>query len=329
MNLRNLLVIVVLAAVIGGAWAIHTAREAHRELSLSGNVDIREVNLAFRVGGRLKSLAVDEGAKVHAGDALGELDAEPYRIALADATANHASLAAHKALYHAGYRAEDVAQAQANLKAREAALADAEQIYQRQRKLANTGATTERAIDDAKAQRDQAAALTEAARQAAREMERGFRKEEVAEVYANEERAGVQIDQAKLQLSDTRLLAPSDGTIITRAVEPGAMLAAGATVLTLSLDNPVWIRAYASESDLGKVAPGTAVKIHTDSRKEVYDGTIGFVSPTAEFTPKNVETQDLRTALVYRLRVIVTNPDAALRQGMPVTVTLAQAAQAR
>ncbi|HEX7641385.1 MAG TPA: secretion protein HlyD [Burkholderiaceae bacterium] len=324
MNRRNVLVVAILAAVIGGgAWAIHAAREAGRELSLSGNVDIREVNLAFRVGGRLKLLAVDEGAKVHAGDLLGELDAEPYRIALADATANHAAIAAHKSLYRAGYRAEDVAQAQANLRAREAAQADAEQLYQRQRKLANTGATTERAIDDAKAQRDQAAALTEAARQAARGMERGFRKEEVAEVSANEERAGVQIDQAKLQLSDTRLLAPSDGTILTRAVEPGAMLAAGATVFTLSLDKPVWVRAYAAEPDLGKVPPGTAVKIHTDSRKEPYDGTIGFVSPTAEFTPKNVETQDLRTALVYRLRVIVANPDAALRQGMPVTVTLA------
>ncbi|HEX8962972.1 MAG TPA: secretion protein HlyD [Rhodocyclaceae bacterium] len=325
MKRRNALVAAILAVVIGGgAWAIHAAREAGRELSLSGNVDIREVNLAFRVGGRLASLAVDEGAKVHAGDMLGQLDAEPYRIALADATASHAALAAHKSLYRAGYRAEDVAQAQANLKAREAAQADAEQLYQRQRKLANTGATTERAIDDAKAQRDQAAALTEAARQAARAMERGFRKEEVAEAYANEERAGVQIDQARLQLSDTRLLAPSDGTIITRAVEPGAMLAAGATVFTLSLDNPVWVRAYASEPDLGKVPPGTAVKIHTDSRKAPYDGTIGFVSPTAEFTPKNVETQDLRTALVYRLRVIVTNPDAALRQGMPVTVTLAR-----
>jgi HlyD family secretion protein len=216
-----------------------------------------------------------------------------------------------------------VAQARATLKAREAAQVDAEQVYQRFLKLANTGATTEKAIDDAKSQRDQAAAQTEVARQAYQEMEKGFRKEEVAEVNANEERASAQIEQAKLQLSDTTLLAPSDGTIITRAVEPGAMLAAGNTVLTLSLDNPVWIRAYASEPDLGKVPPGTLVKIYTDTRKDPYDGSIGFVSPTAEFTPKNVETQDLRTALVYRLRVIVRNPDAALRQGMPVTVKLA------
>ena len=324
MNRKNLIAAIVVLGVIGGiAWAIHASRDANSALSLSGNVDIREVNLAFRVGGRLKQLVVDEGARVHGGEVLGELDAEPYRIALADATASHAALLAHKSLYHAGYRAEDVAQARATLKAREAAQVDAEQVYQRFLKLANTGATTEKAIDDAKSQRDQAAAQAEVARQAYQEMEKGFRKEEVAEVNANEERASAQIEQAKLQLSDTTLVAPSDGTIITRAVEPGAMLAAGNTVLTLSLDNPVWIRAYASEPDLGKVPPGTLVKIYTDTRKEPYDGSIGFVSPTAEFTPKNVETQDLRTALVYRLRVIVRNPDAALRQGMPVTVKLA------
>lgn len=324
MNKKTLLILLVVVAIIGGgAWTIHALRDKGGDLSLSGNVDIREVNLAFRVAGRLKSLNVDEGTRVHAGDLLGELDAEPFRIALADATANHAALAARKSLYHAGYRAEDIAQARANLKAREAAQADAEQIYQRQHNLANTGATTDKAIEDARNQRDQAAALTEVARQAAREMEHGFRKQEVEEVSANEERATAQINQATLQLTDTRLLAPSDGTIITRAVEPGAMLAAGGTVLTLSLDKPVWVRAYVSEPDLGKLPPGTAVKIQTDARATPYDGTIGFVSPTAEFTPKNVETQDLRTALVYRLRVIVNNPDPALRQGMPVTVRLA------
>jgi len=325
MKRKNLIAAGVILVVVGGfAWVFYAARQANSELTLSGNVDIREVNLAFRVGGRLKQLSVDEGAKVHAGDTLGELDTEPYRIAFNDATANHAALQAHRALYHAGYRAEEVAQARATLKAREAAQTDAQQIYQRLLTLANTGATTEKAIDDAKAQRDQAAAQTEVARQACKEMENGYRKEEVAEVNANEERANAQIAQAKLQLSDTQLVAPADGTIITRAVEPGAMLSAGNTVYTLSLDKPVWIRAYASEPDLGKLPPGTAVKVYTDSRKEPYDAHVGFVSPTAEFTPKNVETQDLRTALVYRLRVIVNNPDAALRQGMPVTLRLAE-----
>lgn len=320
---KPLIVAFTVLAVLASGWWLLRGQTGHQDLILSGNVDIREVNLAFRVGGRLKSVAVDEGARVRAGDVLAELDSRPYRIALADATANHAALLAHQALYRAGYRAEDIAQAQANLKAREAALADAEQVYGRQLKLAGTGATSDRAIDDARLQRDQAAALAEAARLAAAELERGYRREEVAEVSANAQRAKAQIDQAELQLADTRLVAPSDGTILTRSVEPGTMLAVGATVLTLSLDRPVWVRAYVGETDLGKVAPGTSVRVQTDARAQPYDGTVGFVSPTAEFTPKNVETQDLRTALVYRLRVIVDKPDGSLRQGMPVTISLA------
>jgi len=319
---RIALLIVIIALLAGIAVAVQVAHERDGELRLSGNVDIREVHLGFRVAGRLRSVAVDEGARVHAGDVLAELDPEPYAIALKDAEASHAALAAHRALYRAGYRREDIAQAQAALEARIAAQRDAEQAYERQLKLANTGASAERILDDALAQRDQARAQSEAARQQLAALKSGFRREELAEVGANEERAGAQLEQARLQLSDTRLLSPSNGTILTRAVEPGAMLSAGSTVLTLSLDTPVWIRAYASERDLGRLPPGTAVKITTDSRREPYDGTIGFVSSTAEFTPKNVETQDLRTALVYRLRIVVSNPDDALRQGMPVTVRL-------
>jgi HlyD family secretion protein len=324
MNKRRLafalLGLVVLGAIVT---AVALADRTGDELRLSGNVDIREVNLAFRVGGRLKRLNVDEGARVQAGDVLGELDDQPYRIALRDAASSHAALQAHRALYRAGYRSEDIAQADAALAGRVAALRDAEQVHARLLKLAGTGATTERAIDDALAQRDQALAQVEAARQQLAELRRGFRHEEIAEVEANEQRAGAQLEQATLQLSDARLVAPSSGTIITRAAEPGAMLTPMSTVYTLSLDSPVWVRAYAAERELGRLAPGTAVKVTTDSRPQPYDGVVGFVSPTAEFTPKNVETLDLRTALVYRLRIVVSNPDAALRQGMPVTVRLA------
>ncbi len=309
--------------IAAGGYAWYAKHDRDQTLILSGNVDIREVNLSFRVSGRLKALKVDEGDRVHTGDLLGELDSEPYRIALDDASASNASLQAHKSLYREGYRKEDVEQARANLDARLAAQLNAEQIYQRQLKLANTGASAQRALDDARSQRDQAIAQSTSARQQLQALSQGYRKKEVEEVNANALRATAQLEQARLQLADTRLTAPADGTILTRAVEPGSMLPAGSTVLTLSLDNPVWVRTYVSEPDLGKVAPGKQVKVYTDAREQPYDAVIGFVSPSAEFTPKNVETQDLRTALVYRLRVIVQNPDLALRQGMPVTVKLA------
>lgn len=319
---RVLILLVLLALGTAAAYAWWRTRGNDEGLRLSGNVDIREVNLSFRVGGRLQRLSVDEGARVHAGEVLGELDAAPFRIALAQAQANRAALRAQQTLYHEGYRKEDIEQARANLQAAQAAQSNAERLYERQQQLAGTGASPRHVLDDARAQRDQAAAQTEAARQRLAELTRGFRKAEVEQVDASAQGAADQVAQAQLQLDDTRLIAPADGTILTRAVEPGSMLAPGGTVFTLSLDRPVWVRAYVDEPNLGRVAPGTHVKVYTDARRAPYDGVVGFVSPTAEFTPKNVETQDLRTALVYRLRVVVQDPDSALRQGMPVTVGL-------
>ena len=111
--------------------------------------------------------------------------------------------------------------------------------------------------------------------------------------------------------------------ILTRIQEPGAIVAEGAPVYTLSLTAPVWVRTYVAEPDLGRIHPGMPAAVTTDSAPDkVYAGQIGFISPVAEFTPKTVETTSLRTDLVYRLRVIVDNPDNGLRQGMPVTVTL-------
>jgi HlyD family secretion protein len=106
-------------------------------------------------------------------------------------------------------------------------------------------------------------------------------------------------------------------------------MAAGTTVYALSLQSPVWVRAYISEPQLGLIHPGAMVKLYTDTRPDdAYDGQVGFISPVAEFTPKSVETQELRADLVYRFRVVVRNPDKALRQGMPVTVRLGGAAPA-
>jgi HlyD family secretion protein len=324
MNKKGLAIALIIAMIAAGTlyWAKH--KRVTNQITISGNVDIRQVNISFRVGGRLKNLHVDEGAQTKAGDIIGELDRQPYTIALADAQANLDALKAHYALYKKGYRKEDIKQAKATLEARLAAQLNASQLLQRQQKLTGTGAASQRLLDDAQSNYDQASAQVDAARQQYKELSTGYRKEEIAEVEANFQRATAQLDNAQLQLNDTVLKAPSDGIILTRAVEPGTMLAPGATVFTLSLTDPVWVRAYVDEPDLGKVAPGTKVKVSTDSRAEPYDGVVGFVSPTSEFTPKNVETTDLRTALVYRLRIIVTHPDQKLRQGMPVTVNIAQ-----
>ena len=294
------------------------------ELTLYGNVDIREVTLGFRVAGRLARLAVDEGDSVHAGQELARLDTTPIELELNEARANAAAIGARLTLLKSGYRAEDVEQARASVAERRAALTNAEATLARQEALRGTGAVAQRVFDDALAARDQARARLKAAEEAFAELQRGYRHQEIAEGEANHARANAVAAQAEQHLADAVLLAPADGVILTRAVEPGAILAAGTPVFTVSLLAPVWARVYVSEPDLGRATPGRTVLLYTDARPgQPYHGRIGFVSPTAEFTPKNVETPDLRTALVYRARVVVLDPDASLRQGMPVTVRLA------
>jgi HlyD family secretion protein len=117
--------------------------------------------------------------------------------------------------------------------------------------------------------------------------------------------------------------------VLTRVREPGSMVSAAAPVYTLSLRDPVYVRAYVGERQLGQVVPGTAVTVRSDSSDKTYQGQVGFVSPRAEFTPKSVETTELRTDLVYRLRIVVADPDDALRQGMPVTIQVGNATPRR
>ena len=322
---RRVALIAVGVVVIGALAYVAISRSRNQaELTLYGNVDIREVTLGFRVAGRVAALSVDEGDAVRAGQELARLDGTPIELQLNEARANAAAIGARVALLKSGYRAEDVEQARAAVAERRALLTNAEQALARQEQLKGTGAVAQRIYDDAVAARDQARARLQAGEQALAELRSGYRRQEVAEAEANHARAVATAAQAEQHLADTVLRAPADGVILTRAVEPGAILAAGTPVFSVSLLAPVWARVYVSEPDLGRVAPGRPVLLYTDARpSQPYHGRIGFVSPTAEFTPKNVETPDLRTALVYRARVIVTDADPALRQGMPVTVRLA------
>lgn len=320
--------IIIPILLLGGAAAYLIYRQAtaaERQATLYGNVDIREASLAFRVTGRVASLKVDEGAQVKEGDLLATLDVEPFQNALQSAEATLAAQSAHNALLHRGYRSEDIEQAKARLSSAQAVLAESERHFARQEALAPEGAAAGRTLDAARSARDQAAAQVRVVEQQVRQMTTGFRKEDMAESDAQLRQAQAQLAVAKLALKDTTLVAPSDGIILTRAIEKGNMVQGGAPAFSLSLTNPVRVIAYVSEPMLGRFSPGTRVTLETDSRPgQPYRGVVGFVSPTAEFTPKSVETPDLRTSLVYRLRVVVEDADSRLRQGMPVTVRLAR-----
>ena len=153
----------------------------------------------------------------------------------------------------------------------------------------------------------------------------GSRAEDIAAARATRANALASQARAQTDLADATLVAPEAGTILTRAREPGAIVQAGETVFTLTIDHPIRVRAYVDEASLPRISPGMAVEVNADGATHVYHGTIGFISPTAEFTPKSVQTESLRTDLVYRIRVIVTDADGALRQGEPVTLRIPQA----
>jgi HlyD family secretion protein len=316
--------IVLVAAAVYGFW-YYQQQQQERPLTLYGNVDIRTVNLGFRVDGRLASLTVDEGDAIRPGQLLGKLDDAPYRNALQQAQANVGNARAKLALLQAGYRAEEIAQVRSEMAQRQSAFSYADSFLKRQQGLWAKNATSADALEDARTARNQAQANLQAAKDKLAQYLSGNRPQEIEQAKASLAQSEAALAQAQLNLQDTRLLSPSAGTLLTRAVEPGTMLSAGGTVFTLSLTQPVWVRAYVNEINLGKAAPGTELEIYTDGRpNKPYHGKIGFVSPTAEFTPKSVETPDLRTDLVYRLRVIVTDADDALRQGMPVTIHFAK-----
>lgn len=289
-------------------------------LRLYGNVDIRQVDLAFRVPGRIAAIGPEEGERVAAGQVLAELDKSTFTDRLAAAEAQLQVAEAELAKARAGSRPQEIAQAEAGLAEAEAALSRAKEDYDRRRELVKTGAVSRQAYDATAAQYHMAQARVRAAREALSLARAGVREEDRQAAVAQAAAARAQRDAARTDLADAALLAPNDGTILTRAREPGAIVQPGETVLTLTIDRPVRLRAYVGARNLSRIGPGMEVEVRADGNPTVYQGKISQISPTAEFTPKTVQTEDLRTDLVYRVRVLVDNPDDALRQGQPVTI---------
>jgi len=325
--LRKLAGVAIVLVLLGlvWAWSQRSGSDASA-LRLYGNVDIREVQLAFRQPGRIAAMAFEEGDQVKAGARMAMLDAAPYRDALAAADAAVAVARAERDKLRNGLRPQEIVRAREALRQARAIAAEADRNLQRQQGLQASGAASQRTLDAAKAAQEQAAAGLKSAQAALSQANEGARSEDVEAAEARLQAAQAGRAQAATALADATLLAPSPGTVITRVREPGSMVNSQTPIYSLSLDAPVYVRAYVDETELGRIAPGTRVQLRSDSSDRVYHGQVGFISPRAEFTPKTVETTDLRADLVYRLRIVVTDADASLRQGMPVTIDVDAAA---
>ncbi|WP_298137867.1 efflux RND transporter periplasmic adaptor subunit [Acidiferrobacter sp.] len=314
----------VVAIVAMGAYLLIGEHENRgRGVEIYGNIDIRQVELAFNDAGRIQHLDVEEGASVHPGELLAQLNAARYADAVERAQGQMRQQRQLLAKLLAGSRPEEIVAARARVAGAEADWRNAVINYHRARVLYRRHYVSRESVDDARRTLDATAASLREARQAWILAVKGPRKEDIAEA-----RAALQADEAALalarrELADTRLYATAPGVVEDRILEVGDMATPGTPVFTIALNNPVWARAYLPETRLARVAPGMRAYIENkDLPGRRYVGWVGYVSPTAEFTPKTVETTELRSQLVYTVRVYACNPTGALRLGMPVTVLI-------
>ncbi len=288
-----------------------------------GNVDYRTVKLGFRVPGRVETLPIEEGVAVKKGDILATLDAAPYDDLIAQTRAQIAAQKALVAKLTAGFRPEEIALAEATLKDAKALYEHARKNYDRERPLFESKVIAEQQFDATRFAFNSAKAKLANAKAALELKEKGYRKEEIDQAKASLEALEAGLKKQQLDRSDTRLASPHNGILLVRIKEPGSVVGYGEPVVELAQNDGYWVSAYLEEPDLGNITEGMEALVYTDSRPGTpYHGSISFISPTAEFTPKSVQTPDLRTDLVYRFKVTLRDTDAGIRQGMPVTVAV-------
>jgi HlyD family secretion protein len=318
-------VVVILLIAGAGVWWLLRPR-GDSPIVLHGNVDIRQVSLAFKVGERIAEMRAEEGDHVARGQVLATLESTSLGLRLAQAQAQVAVQNEVLRRLQAGNRPQEIAQADANMRAAQADARVARQTLERLRAISQgTGgrAVSREELDQASANAKAADAKVDALRKAHELSVAGARQEDIAQARAQRDAAEAESALAKQALEDAQLKAPVDAVVRSRILEPGDMASPQRPVYALAVIHPKWVRAYVSEANLSRIKPGQSARVTTDSAPDrPIDGRVGYIASVAEFTPKNVETEDLRTSLVYEVRVNVDDPDDRLRLGMPATVVL-------
>lgn len=284
-----------------------------------GNIDVRTVSLAFEVGGKIQSMNFEEGQKVQKGDAVATIDNALFKAYLAQINAQIDVQKAQIQKLEKGYRVEEIEKARATMQQKKALMQNDKNSYLRYEKLYKSNAITQDKFEDIQTAYESSNALYMFAKSSYELLQNGYEKEDILGAKAQLDSLLSQRNQSQIHLDDTTLYAPSNGTLLTRVYEVGSIVNPSQVVVELAKEDEYWVRSYMSEKYLGRINAGMKAFVHTDSGK-TYEGVVSFISPLAEFTPKSVQTEDLRTDLVYRFRIVLNSYDAMIKQGMPVTI---------
>jgi HlyD family secretion protein len=289
-----------------------------------GNIDTRTVKVGFRFIGKIENITKDEGESVKKDEILVILDNQNLKKSLIEIEANINASNIELSKLKSGYRYEEIQEAKASFEEANANLNKANDTYTRQKNLYKTKSTSEENFTLSELNYKQAHAALDKAKAAYELMKNGYRNEDIKIQEEKIKALEAQKEKLEIDIKDSIITSPVNGVILTRYKEIGSIATAGEAILEIAKNDEFWVRAYIDEKSLGEIKPGLKMKVFSDSRKEPYEGYIGFISSVAEFTPKNIETEELRADLVYSFRVIVKNIDDKLRQGMPVTLEIAE-----
>ena len=319
--MKRFVIPILIAAAIGGVLYYFLTRDKKEEdnfIKVSGNIEATEADVGFKIPGRIVSRFFQEGDLVEKGKILAKLDDEDLRQRLDLARATLMSAQARLSKLLAGSRPEELKVAEANLHQAQFDLGNKEIQYERVKTLYEKQVISKETFDNAETSFKVAKAALQIATENYQLVKEGPRKEDIEDARAQVQQTQVSLKLAGTQFSYTVLLSPISGVVLVKSSEIGEVVNPGTSVLTLADVNNVWLKAYISETNLGKVKWGQEVIVTTDLHpKKEYKGKISFISSQAEFTPKQIQTEKERVTLVYRIKIDIPNSDRELKPGMP------------
>ena len=287
-------------------------------IEASGTLEAVEVRVSAKVPGQVDRLFVDEGSQVKQGDTLAILDHSTQDIQWRQAQAGVSLADAQYRLLVNGARSEDIQQADDALKQLESSAKVAADDYNRMKDLYASKSITKKQYDDAESRYVISKAQLSSAKENVKKMARFARPEDIGAAKARLDQAKANADLLRKQINDANIVAPVYGTVTNKPVEVGELVGIGTTIVTISQLETLNLMIYVSDSELGKVKLNGIADIVIDTYPEKsFPGRIVYISPIAEFTPKNVQTKEDRTKLVFGVKLEVDNKEGVLKAGMP------------